>query len=163
MTGEHVANIATAEDFWVTLPNVGIILAYQQQERRHAYDQTRPYEAKHRLCDPYTPSSVHIITLRSPNTAEILPATRSRVSTMPTLLTLSQRQISTIRHAVRLSLKDTASASPISVSGSNSSSDAGSAISPYLRLPPSMGLRAELFFPADKGSVWLEASASVRS
>jgi hypothetical protein len=31
--GEYVASFATAEDFWATLPKVGIVLAYQQQER----------------------------------------------------------------------------------------------------------------------------------
>jgi hypothetical protein len=31
MMGEHVANIATAEDFWALFPKVGIVLAYQQQ------------------------------------------------------------------------------------------------------------------------------------
>jgi hypothetical protein len=33
MMGEYVASFATAEDFWATLPNVSIILAYQQKER----------------------------------------------------------------------------------------------------------------------------------
>jgi hypothetical protein len=148
MTGEHVARFATAEDFWVMIPNVGIFLAYQRQERRHAYDQIRPYDAKHRLCNPYTPSSVHTITLESPNIAEVLPATWPRVSAMPTLLRLSQRNISTIRHAVSPIARNVASASPTPVNGFNLSSDAGSAISSYFRLPLSMDFRAELFCSA---------------
>jgi hypothetical protein len=84
MTGEHVDSFATAKDFWASRPNVGIVLAYRQQERRHAYDQIRLYDAKHPLCNPYTPLSVHTITLRSPNTPEIMPATWPRASTMAT-------------------------------------------------------------------------------
>jgi hypothetical protein len=145
MMGEHVAKFATTEDFWVILPNVGIILAYQQQERRHAYDQIRLYDAKQRLYNPYTPSSVHTITFGSPDTAEVLPATWPRVSTtakLPHTFALISQHNSSRGSPIA---QNTAFAAQISVNGSNLSSDAGSDISPCLRLPPSMDSCAELF------------------